>query len=534
MRHRKSELEQQEVDRLNAISEWTWEPLIDKFETGFSVLLDFVRNNGSAHVPTAHVVPTDDGQVFKLGSWCAVKRQDYSRGLLSQEKRNRLESLQGWTWDPKDAEWMRFYTLALKYAEEFGSPPKRRIIDSTGVKIGNWCDSTRAYYNSQRLRVDRIVLMEAIPNWSWNPHDESWETMKDLLCEYLQANDPDIPAKRIYKGKQLGGWVGKQRAAYKEGRIQKTRISMLEKIDGWAWEREVTLSTGVRSDALLLTDDTKSETGARTWFDLLTDFVNLEGHTDVPVPYEIEGKQLGRWVRKTRARYRDKTLPPGIIERLEAFSGWRWDVREGRWEDQLESLRQFVNLHGHTSLSREDDNQKQLGAWVVTQRIKYHKGTLSNEQIRSLEAIPSWSWAPVQKSWESSFQYLLTYINREGHANVPQDHFEGAFRLGTWVGKRRSAHKRGAMSDAEKMQLEQLPGWLWSPTDARKQRGFELLALFIEREGHALVPAKYLEQDFPLGQWVTSRRQTYKRGEMPAAEQHRLENIPGWTWSIRE
>ena len=90
------------------------------------------------------------------------------------------------------------------------------------------------------------------------------------------------------------------------------------------------------------------------------------------------------------------------------------------------------------------------------------------------------------------------------------------------------------MTDTEKTRLEEIPGWLWSPTSARKEEGFKLLQEFIDREGHARVPAKHIEMGFALGQWVTSRRQTYKRGKMLPAEQLRLESIQGWTWIIRE
>jgi hypothetical protein len=79
--------------------------------------------------------------------------------------------------------------------------------------------------------------MEAIPKWSWNPHDEAWESMKDLLIDYLHSNDPDIPAKQLYKGKQLGGWVSKQRLAYKQGKLSDSRRSVLNGIQGWRWER---------------------------------------------------------------------------------------------------------------------------------------------------------------------------------------------------------------------------------------------------------------------------------------------------------
>jgi superfamily II DNA or RNA helicase len=531
MRNRKNQLEEQDVDRLNAIPGWIWDSLIDKFEIGFSYLVEYVQKNGTAHVPTSEVIQTPDGQSFTLGSWCSSRRQENLRGVLPQEKKERLESLQGWTWDPKDSEWMKFYSSVLKYAEEFGSAPKRGFIDSSGMKIGNWCDSTRAYYNSQRLREDRIALMEDIPNWSWNPHDESWEAMKDLLIDYLQSNDRDIQAKHIYKGKQLGGWVSKQRQTYKEGKLLESRRITLEGIDGWSWERPQELSSGIRSDKTLLEKAPNSEPD---WIDLLNDFIATEGHSYVPNNYKLDGKLLGKWVSKTRSRYKNRTLPGGIIEKLESIPAWRWEILEARWEDRLEELRQFAEQNGHISLRREVTEQNQLASWVGTQRVRYHQERLTKTQIQILETIPQWSWTPLQQTWETSFQYLLNYVNREGNANVPQDHFEDSFPLGRWVNKRRAAMKRGAMTEAEKKRLEDIPGWLWSPTSARKEEGFKLLQEFIDREGHARVPAKHIEMGFALGQWVTSRRQTYKRGKMLPAEQLRLENIRGWTWTIRE
>ena len=531
MQFRKMLLTQNDIELLNSVTSWTWDPLNDKFETGYSCLVEYMQKNGTAHVPTAEVVQTADGQPFTLGSWCSVRRQEYLRGVLPKEKQERLQSLEGWVWDPKDSEWMSFYSPVLDYAQEFGSAPKRGFVDDSGKKLGNWCDSTRAYYRSQRLREDRIALMEAIPNWSWNPHDESWESMKDLLIDYLRSNDPNIEAKQLYQGKQLGGWVSKQRLIYKEGKLTESRRLMLEGIQGWRWERPQELSSGIRSDKTLLEN---SSTIGPDWFDLLNDFIATEGHSYVPANYEIEGKLLGRWARKTRSRYRNKTLPVGIVEKLESIPEWRWEIFEARWEDRLEELRQFAEQNGNLSLSREDTEQNQLASWVVTQRVRYHQEKLTKTQIQLLETIPGWSWAPLQQTWETSFQYLLIYVSREGHVNVPQDHFEDSFPLGRWVNKRRSAMKRGAMTDSEKARLEKIPGWLWSPTSARKEEGFKLLQKFIDREGHARIPAKHTEDNFALGQWVTSRRQTYKRGKMLPDEQHRLEAIKGWTWTVRE
>ena len=87
------------------------------------------------------------------------------------------------------------------------------------------------------------------------------------------------------------------------------------------------------------------------------------------------------------------------------------------------------------------------------------------------------------------------------------------------------------MPEDRRALLESLPGWTWTPTSARKEEAFELLQEFIDREGHARVPTTHIERGFALGQWITNRRQTFKRGKMLPAEQHRLESIPGWSWT---
>ena len=137
-------------------------------------------------------------------------------------------------------------------------------------------------------------------------------------------------------------------------------------------------------------------------------------------------------------------------------------------------------------------------------------------------------------SWEQYFDSLKNYVEKHGHSRVPQDFILDGFHLGTWVNRQRGFYKRGGISEDRRNLLEGLPGWTWSPRLAQKEEAFELLQEFINREGHAHVPAAHIEQGFPLGQWVTNRRQTSKRGKMLAAEQQRLENIPGWTWSTRE
>ena len=79
-------------DRLQNLPGWTWHPHGDKWEEGFSRLLDYVKRNGDARVAQSY---TDDG--YNLGAWVSNQRQSHRRGTLDPDRERRLQDLPGWT-----------------------------------------------------------------------------------------------------------------------------------------------------------------------------------------------------------------------------------------------------------------------------------------------------------------------------------------------------------------------------------------------------------------------------------------------------
>ena len=84
-----------------------------------------------------------------------------------------------------------------------------------------------------------------------------------------------------------------------------------------------------------------------------------------------------------------------------------------------------------------------LGPWVNTQKMHGRAGRLSRDRIARLEALPGWVWDVVGAAWEQALGLLQSYVGREGHARVPNQHTEDGFRLGSWVSEQRRAKKAG-------------------------------------------------------------------------------------------
>ena len=91
--HAEGTLEADRQRRLEAPPGWTWDPRADKWEHGFSRLLDYVERNGDARVPFSYTV--DD---YKLGGWVSQQRVEHKKGTLDADRKRRLQDLPGWTW----------------------------------------------------------------------------------------------------------------------------------------------------------------------------------------------------------------------------------------------------------------------------------------------------------------------------------------------------------------------------------------------------------------------------------------------------
>ena len=244
-----------------------------------------------------------------------------------------------------------------------------------------------------------------------------------------------------------------------------------------------------------------------------------------------------------RAEFRDGRLSQDRIDLLEEIPDWEWDPLEADFQERLGLLRTFVEREGHARVPPDhveafDRGEVKLGSWVMSRRAEFRDGRLSQDRIALLEEIPGWEWDPFEADFQERLGLLRTFVEREGHARVPQGHVEasdrGEVKLGWWVTARRADYRKGKLSQDRIALLEEIPGWEWGPKRLALEQRLEALRTFILREGHSDVPFGYIVSidgvDLFLGQWVSAQRRSYHKGELGQKQIAAIEAVRGWHW----
>jgi hypothetical protein len=241
----------------------------------------------------------------------------------------------------------------------------------------------------------------------------------------------------------------------------------------------------------------------------------------VPQRHVEGGFDLGTWVTYQRS-YK---LQKDVEQRLKAI-GFVWDARDHAWEKAFGALVTFKSREGHCRVAlRHIEGTVRLGQWVAHQRER--PDAMSPERRQRLNTI-GFTWSALDEAWEKAFAALMKFRAREGHCRVPRPHLEDKFDLAGWVKTQR--RNRVAMSPDRKQRLDTI-GFLWNVLEANWEEGFSALAAYKARVGHCDVPARHVEGEYKLRQWINEQR-TNSSSLLPERRK-RLDAI-GFVWSVRE
>lgn len=429
----KEHLPSDRIDRLESLKGWSWDPLTAAWEDAYSHLKIYCKDKENCLVPADY--KTKDG--FQLGSW--VSNQRIRVDAVAPDRRARLESLAGWSWDPFATAWEEAYSHLKAFCKTEGhcSVPQS-YVTTGGFRLGWWVTKQREKVD--KMTYERRHRLESLDGWTWDPRTSLWEEGYGHLEAYCKAEgNSSVPDKYKTKdGFQLGSWVRTQRV--KQDTIANGRRDRLERVKGWSWDPY---------------DDAWEQAYAR-----LESYCKAEGDCLVPRGHKTkDGFKLGSWVSTQRAR--KDTITVERRHRLENLSGWGWDAVVAGWEQAFAQLESYCKAEGDCLVPRSHrtgDGFK-LGHWV--NNVRADKDNLPLERRHRLDSLKGWSWDPRAYAWEFGYARLKTYSEAEGNCLVPAKYMTmDGFKLGNWVSNQRA--KKDILTDERLHRLERLKGWVWS------------------------------------------------------------------------
>jgi superfamily II DNA or RNA helicase len=340
-------------------------------------------------IETDKYVPeiNDDFRQKKLGVWAGGQRSNYKKRNLAQHRIEKLEGLNGWSWNLINDLWLKGYQSLEIYFKENGST---RVPDSyktaENFNLGSWAKTRRLDYKRGRLDQDKIAFLEIFPDWSWDPNFDDWLTtyqeVKELLISKslheieLGRTDPNL--------KTYAGWLISQKRNYLAWenvnedskpiypKLSNEQISYLEELPGWTWDRR------------------KEVWNAN--FLILNNFLQIDSFKSITPLTVHQNFSLGRWIVKQRQAFKEGKLESWKKELLESLN-WVADPFETQWNETFQILEKYLTETGTAYVPQNlTYMEKRLGAWVSSQRQDFKIKKLSLERIEKLQKLHGWSW----------------------------------------------------------------------------------------------------------------------------------------------
>jgi superfamily II DNA or RNA helicase len=314
--YKRGNLDPEKANRLEGLPGWVWRSGTElaprrSWEQAYHLLERFAEHAGHTRVPSIHI---EEG--FRLGPWVADQRKAHRQDKLSVERTTLLESLPGWRWSHEISR--TAWEEALSHLERFVAREGHALVPQqhveAGLKLGHWTGRQRAEFAEGALAEQRARRLESIPGWTWDANEALWDLNFRALQSFVnREGHARVPIKHVEGGVRLGQWVGVQRRAAREEKLDRERLTRLESIPGWLWD----VPTALWEDG----------------FTHLTDYASRLGTANVPSTYRCDdGYSLGQWVANRRADLKrdDAALTEERRRRLEALPGWVWSSKRER------------------------------------------------------------------------------------------------------------------------------------------------------------------------------------------------------------
>jgi superfamily II DNA or RNA helicase len=483
--YKENRISPRKKERLEQIG-FVWNRLDEAWEKMLVELADYQQLYGNCNVPKKWKHNP------RLATWCVHQRTDFQRGKLSGDRIKRMEAL-NFQWTPNEIAWEEMAVALMDYKAAQGTCDVPREW-SDNPKLGKWCAHQRQAKQKGKLSASRLHRLGEM-GFNWNTLDATWETMFDQLCIYKKNHGNCNVPNAGKDDPKLANWCASQRGCYKNGKLAAERIHRLEQL-GFVWD--------------MLSDNWE------TMFAALLVWRQIHGSSIV----SDRKSQLAVWCQRQRSTYKNNTMSPERIKRLDDI-GFVWDPIDSGWEAMYAALIAYKQRFGDCNVPASWEGKLKLGQWCSVQRRTKKKNSISTERIQRLERI-GFVWELLEVAWEEMFSALSAYRQIHGHCNVPTNSKDDP-KLGQWCSNQRVNYKDGNLA-IERVQRLTLLGFVWDPLALAWEEMLSALADYKKIYGDCNVPVKWAGNP-KLGMWCGTQRRDHKSKKLSPEREARLRHI---------
>jgi hypothetical protein len=216
-----------------------------------------------------------------------------------------------------------------------------------------------------------------------------------------------------------------------------------------------------------------------------------------------------------------------------------WEVRRFEW------IRHFVRLGKYPNKKSKNIDEKRAGQWQSDTRTNYKKGKLSEIRIELLNNTEGWKWVDsenraeiISRTFEESFDDWKEHFVRLGKYPSKMSEDENEKRAGQWQYNTRTNYKNKKLSEEQIELLDNTEGWKWVKSENRAEiisrtfeESFDDWKEHFVRLGRNPKQMSEDENEKRAGQWQSTMRKYYKKGNLSEIRIELLNNTEGWKWS---
>ncbi len=300
-----------------------------------------------------------------------------------------------------------------------------------GETIGIWLSAQKQMFREGKLSKEKIVILESL-GVVWNMLEENWNHKCDLLEEYMNINNGKEPINgEKYKGENIGNWLNDQKRMFREGKLSKERIVILESL-GVVWNR--------------------LEENWNKSCDLLKEYMTINNGKEPKQKEKYKGENIGNWLGAQKDLYRKGKLSKEKIVILESL-GVIWNKNEENWNQKCDLLEEYMTINnGKEPVDGEIYKGENIGDWLNKQKGLYRKGRLSKEKIVILESLGV-IWNKNEENWNKKCDLLEEYMTiNNGKEPERKEKYKGE-NIGNWLVNQKSLYRKGKLSEERQLKL---------------------------------------------------------------------------------